>query len=84
MNEDTLSHYGVKGMKWGVRKERDRFNANRSLGKSNLSFYQKHQENLFNNYKAKGMSSEQARVAAVGAYATFEYLNNHRRIYRRI
>ena len=34
MNEDYLEHHGVKGMKWGVRKERSGGSAsNRMLNK---------------------------------------------------
>lgn len=41
MNEAYLMHYGVKGMKWGVRKDRsksysDDYNSTKSLRKKNV------------------------------------------------
>ena len=45
LNEDTLTHYGVKGMKWKRRKGND-FKVNKVNGKGNRSF----SDNLvFNN-----------------------------------
>lgn len=34
-NLDSIEHHGVKGMKWGFRKFRDRYNANNKVKKAN-------------------------------------------------
>lgn len=39
MNE--LRHYGVKGMKWGVRHDRKRFSKSRKRAKMGLDFFGK-------------------------------------------
>lgn len=34
LNEATLIHFGIKGMKWGVRKKRDSVSTRRTVAKS--------------------------------------------------
>ena len=51
MNTDYLTHYGVKGMKWGVRKDRKRKTAIRlmnTFSKKAENFYNT-SEKLYNN-----------------------------------
>lgn len=54
-NKDgELRHYGVKGMKWGVRKEYEPVGRKKS----------KHRQRIEEKYRSKGMSDEEAEKAA--------------------
>lgn len=50
----VLQHYGVKGMKWGVRKEYEPVGRKKS----------KHRQKLEEKYRSKGMTSSEAEKAA--------------------
>ncbi len=41
MDKNTLSHYGVKGMKWGVRRYRDKNGQLTPEGKKHVDTYRK-------------------------------------------
>lgn len=52
--DGELRHYGVKGMKWGVRKEYEPVGRKKS----------KHRQKLEEKYRSKGMNSNEAEKAA--------------------
>lgn len=58
-NVRELEHYGVKGMKWGVRKEEPHARKNRK--KNSKSTYRRKLEAEF---RKKGMTSQEAELAA--------------------
>jgi hypothetical protein len=58
-----LYHYGVKGMKWGVRKEYEPVGRKkRSVSRSNKK--SRHRLHLEEKYRSKGMSDNEAEKAA--------------------
>ena len=59
MENTYLVHYGVKGMKWGVRKEREVTRRNRSAVASTEQDRQKH----------RGLTDDQKRALKIGAVA---------------
>ena len=61
-NSDTLTHHGVKGMKWGVRK--DEYGPSQSL----------HRTKLEAKYLRKGMSQLEAETKAAGRIKTEKML----------
>lgn len=56
---DELYHYGVKGMKWGVRKEYEPVGRNPSAKKKS-----RHRQRLEEKYRKKGMGNDEAEKAA--------------------
>ena len=65
---NELYHYGIKGMKWGVRRYEDESGNLTPTGKnryeSSTKPKSKHRVKLENKYKQKGLSEEQAEIAA--------------------
>lgn len=51
--ENTLSHHGVKGMKWGVRHDKEK-----------STFGSKHRKKLKDKYQREGLTSSEAEKAA--------------------
>lgn len=66
-NETTLAHYGVKGMRWGVRKD----NIDKSRA---LSARQK--QRLENDKKVHQARATQKRAGDTYEKATLDYLNS--------
>lgn len=71
--EPCLMHYGVKGMKWGVRRYQNVDGTLTAKGKKRYSdsidgksknFFEKHRENLIAKYEKSGYSREAALTAA--------------------
>lgn len=73
MNE--LKHYGVLGMRWGVRKKDEHTNSHQSKGSKRIridssdardkkSLIQRHKEKLISKYLEKGYSQSAAEIAA--------------------
>ena len=77
--DDVLEHHGVKGMKWGIRKQKvstglARRSVNTGTATSSTSKYTKNAKSRkgysdkdYQKYKAKGMSHQQAVDAAKSA-----------------
>lgn len=61
--DDFLAHYGVKGMKWGVRKDRSGKSKGNVVTKTVNSKVTKHKSNLVAKYKKKGMTDSEAQAA---------------------
>ncbi len=78
VRETVLMHYGVKGMKWGVRRYQNKDGSLTSKGKKhytddvnadvNTSKYKnplkRHKQNLINKYMSNGYSKEAAEAKA--------------------
>ena len=71
MNQNGLYHFGIKGMKWGVRRFQKKDGTLTSAGKKRYSDGEatpkqksKHQLVLEKKYKKAGLSPEEAEVAA--------------------
>lgn len=65
VNEDELWHYGVKGMKWGVRKDRDTHSKQTEMPKRGLSDRQKNAIKI-------GATIAATALAAYGGYKLAE------------
>lgn len=63
---DELQHHGIKGQRWGIRRFQKKDGTLTPAGKKRYSEDSKsrHRQNLEANYRAKGLSKEEAEAAA--------------------
>jgi len=67
--QNELSHHGILGMKWGIRRFQNKDGSLTSKGKTrqetnNKNIIQKHKDKLISKYIEKGYSQSAAEVAA--------------------
>ena len=66
MNQDELYHYGVKGMKWGVRRSRSSLDGNSSFRTRRLQRAVNANDRDVESLKSAGYKKEATAVKAVG------------------
>lgn len=59
-----LYHWGIKGMKWGVRRYQKKDGSLTPAGKNRYSEKSKHRLDLEKKYRAQGMNEKEAEAAA--------------------
>jgi hypothetical protein len=62
--DDYVAHFGIKGMKWGVRRYQNNDGSLTSAGKSRYNKKSDHQLKLEAKYQQKGKTKEEAEAAA--------------------
>ena len=62
--DDYVAHFGIKGMKWGVRRYQKSNGSLTSAGKSRYNKKSDHQLKLEAKYQQKGKSKAEAEAAA--------------------
>lgn len=77
---DTLCHYGVKGMKWGIRRKRNtvssgRRTSNGSSSKSSKSNTTKSSSSKIKTAAKIGAAAAGVALAAYGGYKMSRYIN---------
>ena len=80
MNADELKHYGIKGMKWGVRRFQ---NEDGSLTNAGKSRYATVEEAKAAYKKAKKVTSDNYNRATNGGYGRFTITKDQRKTYSR-
>ena len=80
MNDTSLTHWGVKGMKWGVRRYQNKDGSLTAAGKKRYG-----DSNDQDKGKKKSLSVAKIAVAgalvAIGGYSISKLLNNKKEIF---
>lgn len=76
LKADELEHYGVKGMRWGVRKEEDKSSGNRSTSKSSNSMSNHAKKN---DKKGHSFNKSAAKNSSGREYITYQMSNDQLR-----
>lgn len=87
-NNEYLAHYGVKGMKWGVRHDPERLNRIKKRASGTAKAVGKHSRTAASKVRAnaKPVAKKVGRGAKIGAKYAFgptRYAEGHRRIKQR-
>ena len=74
MNSNELYHFGIKGMKWGVRRFQDKNGRLTNAGKKRYSD-DSNDTDKTENIKKRGLTDKQKKYIKIGAATVINYIN---------